>query len=262
MRTHAAARANNLRPSHDPQGMQAFSRGGLPDCGGLEALCAPEVDAPRASIDLAFMGRTDLAAKRAMRIDRHAATPERGVVIASRGSTLKTWYGRREEGARLTMPQIPALRRLLAHRLDAFGPPLRGDRGRTRRGAPRVGEDDPARPRAAPGVRLPLEETAGDFGRKTWRLKASPGSPSFCFDEAAALSLARRLLDPLAGTPFWSAAPNAFQKFQATLGESALRDLDQFAALVRCTGVRMCHTSHCEIRLTEQHPFISPFLIA
>lgn len=64
---------------------------------------------------------------------------------------------------------------------------------------------------------LPLEEAAGEFGRKTWLLKGSPAAPSFCVEEAAALDLGRRLLDPLAGTSFWTAAQNAFRKIRAMM---------------------------------------------
>src|SRR4051812_5943543 len=57
-------------------------------------------------------------------------------------------------------------------------------------------------------VGFPLEETVGEYGRKTWRIKEDGNHPplSFSFDEAIALYLGRRLLEPLAGTLFWEAA--------------------------------------------------------
>src|SRR5262245_58675169 len=51
-------------------------------------------------------------------------------------------------------------------------------------------------------VGFPLEESVGEIGRKTWRIVPAGTQPplSFAFDEAAALYLGRRLLEPLAGT--------------------------------------------------------------
>ncbi len=64
-----------------------------------------------------------------------------------------------------------------------------------------------------------MEETVCDHGLKRWRLdpaKTQPGL-SFAFDEAVALYLGRRFLDPLAGTVFWDAAQRAFRKVRAML---------------------------------------------
>lgn len=51
-------------------------------------------------------------------------------------------------------------------------------------------------------VGFPLQEHFGPHGRKAWRLEPSADTPSlsFAFDEAIALYLGRRLLEPLAGT--------------------------------------------------------------
>ena len=88
-------------------------------------------------------------------------------------------------------------------------------------------------------VGFPLEERVGEFGRKTWRITAGTGQPplSFGFDEAAALYLGRRLLDPLAGTAFGAAARSAAAKIRAMLGRSALEYLDRFAGLFHPTAV-------------------------
>src|SRR3954454_6858907 len=73
------------------------------------------------------------------------------------------------------------------------------------------------------GVGFPLEEAVGEFGRKTWRIRAARDQPplAFTFDEAIALYLGRRLLEPLAGTPFEEAARHAFQKIRAALSPGA-----------------------------------------
>ncbi len=86
---------------------------------------------------------------------------------------------------------------------------------------------------------FPLEETVGDFGRKTWRLPSHWNQPamSFTFDEAVALYLGRRLLEPLAGTYFWDAAQRAFKKIRACLGKPALDYLEKMAGTLYETTV-------------------------
>lgn len=87
-------------------------------------------------------------------------------------------------------------------------------------------------------VGFPLEEDVGEYGRKTWRVKAARDQPplAFTFDEAVALYLGRRLLEPLAGTPFGEAARHAFGKIRAALGPGALRYIEQFSPTFHETG--------------------------
>jgi len=86
---------------------------------------------------------------------------------------------------------------------------------------------------------FPIEETAEAFGRKKWRIDPAKAQPAvgFTFDEAVALYLGRRLLDPLAGTDFWDAAQRAFSKIRTMLSPGALKYLDRFAALFHQTQV-------------------------
>jgi predicted DNA-binding transcriptional regulator YafY len=86
---------------------------------------------------------------------------------------------------------------------------------------------------------FPLKETVGEFGRKTWHMDAGKGEPGLCFayDEAIALYLGRRFLEPLAGTAFWEAAQTAFKKIRATLGKDALKYIDQFGTMFHQTMV-------------------------
>ena len=88
-------------------------------------------------------------------------------------------------------------------------------------------------------VGFPLQEAVGEFGRKTWRIEAGSADPglNFAFDEAIALYLGRRFLDPLAGTIFWEAAQRAFKKIRATLGADALKYIDQFGSIFHQTMV-------------------------
>jgi len=82
-------------------------------------------------------------------------------------------------------------------------------------------------------VGFPIEETKEEYNRKRWRLNGGGNKPpqvAFNLEEAAALYLGRRFLEPLAGTLFWSGAENAFRKIRALLGDNALRHLEKMAA--------------------------------
>jgi len=86
---------------------------------------------------------------------------------------------------------------------------------------------------------FPLLEVEGEFGRKTWRLTTDKNQPplSFTFDEAVALHLGRRLMEPLAGTLFWDAAQRAFKKIRASLGTDALKYAERFGGMFHQTTV-------------------------
>jgi proteasome accessory factor B len=85
---------------------------------------------------------------------------------------------------------------------------------------------------------FPLEGVEEEHGRKKWRIETAKSQPElrFAIDEAVALYLGRRLMEPLAGTMFWDAAQRAFQKLRAMLGESALKHLERFAGMFHQTG--------------------------
>jgi proteasome accessory factor B len=91
-------------------------------------------------------------------------------------------------------------------------------------------------------VGFPVEETVGEFGRKTYRIANAchEAALHFNFAEALALYLGRRLLDPLAGTPLGDGAQSAFKKIRSALTKSALDYLDRFATIVhhRAFGAR------------------------
>lgn len=79
---------------------------------------------------------------------------------------------------------------------------------------------------------FPLEETVGEFGRKTWKIVSSESQPPLALalnlDEAIALHLGRRLLAPLAGTPIGDAAGQAFRKIRTMFPKMALEYLERF----------------------------------
>jgi predicted DNA-binding transcriptional regulator YafY len=70
-------------------------------------------------------------------------------------------------------------------------------------------------------------------GRKTWKLSQSDGCPPlrFTHDEAVALSMARRLLEPFRGAELCQAADRALRKIHATLSEQAQAHFKK----LRCT---------------------------
>ncbi|MCO6459368.1 MAG: WYL domain-containing protein [Pirellulaceae bacterium] len=78
---------------------------------------------------------------------------------------------------------------------------------------------------------FPLEEQAGEYGRKSWSLDAQwPRTDlSFTFDEALALYLGQRFLEPLAGTLFWQSAQSALRKIRASLDARTLKYLDRMS---------------------------------
>jgi proteasome accessory factor B len=86
---------------------------------------------------------------------------------------------------------------------------------------------------------FPLAQTVESHGRKKWHIDATKYEPglAFAYDEAVALYLGRRLLEPLAGTVFWSASRRAFAKIRSSLGAEAVRYIDQFAAMFHQTMV-------------------------
>ncbi len=87
-------------------------------------------------------------------------------------------------------------------------------------------------------IGFPVDEEPGPRGRKAWRMQGAPGFPEigFRFDEALALYLGRRFLEPLAGTPVWEAAQSAFRKVRACLSRSSLAYLDKMLSSLHATG--------------------------
>lgn len=83
------------------------------------------------------------------------------------------------------------------------------------------------------------ESEPGPHGKKLWRLKTTENVPAllFNYEEAFALYLGRRWLDPLAGTILGEAAQTAFRKIRASLPPNALRYLDKLSSHVHMTTV-------------------------
>lgn len=82
-------------------------------------------------------------------------------------------------------------------------------------------------------------ECVGPRGAKSWRIETDSilAGLTFDFEEATALYLGRRFLEPLAGTPLWDAAQRAFRKLELGFGKQALRYLDKFAIAFHQTSI-------------------------
>lgn len=80
---------------------------------------------------------------------------------------------------------------------------------------------------------IPLEETVGSQGLKTYRIKFE--GVSFTYDEVAAVYISRRFLEPMMGTQFWEATQNALRKMRSCLGTQAIRHLDRSVGLIEHT---------------------------
>ena len=104
---------------------------------------------------------------------------------------------------------------------------------------------------------FPLVSETGEYGRKTWRVADAWGQPplTFRFDEALALYLGRRFLQPLAGTFFWEAAQSAFRKIRTCLTEEALKYLE-------ATDGRLHLTSTGISDYSEKQSLIDDLLVA
>ena len=91
-----------------------------------------------------------------------------------------------------------------------------------------------------------LQEEVGEFGRKTFRMTGPAGQPplNFNLDEAVALYLGRRLMEPLAGTPVWEAVKRPSASIQATFGSTADRRTVRNAVLSDRRGQARLRRAH------------------
>ncbi len=83
-------------------------------------------------------------------------------------------------------------------------------------------------------IGFPLQETTYAHGLKRWQCQPSAleGQLSFDLSEILSLYLSRRLLEPLAGTMFWTSLRSAFKKIRASLTEEGLGYLEQLQQVI------------------------------
>ncbi len=90
-----------------------------------------------------------------------------------------------------------------------------------------------------------IREDLVEHGCKRWRLVDGKKLPPLrlAFEEASALLLAVRSLDPLAGTHYWKAARKAIAKVRVELGTEVLRYLDKVSDHFHHAGNHFAHYS-------------------
>ena len=87
-------------------------------------------------------------------------------------------------------------------------------------------------------VGLEVVEVAEKFGLKRWRVQPDTTRvPNFLWDEAVAIYLGRKFLEPLAGTIFWEASQRAFAKLKATFKPEALTMIESLGPLIYQTSI-------------------------
>ncbi|TVS12962.1 MAG: WYL domain-containing protein [Planctomycetaceae bacterium] len=99
-------------------------------------------------------------------------------------------------------------------------------------------------------VGFPVEETIGIYGRKSYRQDPAWGNPNvaFTFDEALALYLGRKFLQPLHGTFVGEAAERALAKIRSSLGSQILRYPDHVGDAFYETSFGVTdYSAHAEI---------------
>lgn len=86
---------------------------------------------------------------------------------------------------------------------------------------------------------FPLLEQLGERGIKFWKFDAERlgNPPSFSYDEAAALYIGRRFLEPMMGTFLWEAAHGALRKIRDHLGSRSVAYLERMLGTISSTTV-------------------------
>lgn len=87
-------------------------------------------------------------------------------------------------------------------------------------------------------IGFPIEQTVGLHGRKSYRVDPAWGHPEMAltFDEALALYLGRKFLQPLDGTLVGEAAERALAKIRGSLSNKVLQYLDHMASAFQETS--------------------------
>lgn len=78
-------------------------------------------------------------------------------------------------------------------------------------------------------LEIPLVEETGASGKKRYRIAVKADELKFNYDEAAAVYLSRRFLDPMIGTYVWEAMQGALKKIRKCLGTQWIRHMERSA---------------------------------
>ena len=83
---------------------------------------------------------------------------------------------------------------------------------------------------------FPLSETRGERGVKRWRMCPLGEQLQVGYADLISMMMSRRLLEPMAGTPFWDGHQRLLRKIRGILGERAMQYCEQLNGMLRSSG--------------------------
>ena len=83
---------------------------------------------------------------------------------------------------------------------------------------------------------FPLSETRGERGVKRWHMRPLKDQLQVGYADLISVMMSRRLLEPMAGTPFWDGHQRLLRKIRGILGEQAMRYCEQLNQMLRSSG--------------------------
>lgn len=85
-------------------------------------------------------------------------------------------------------------------------------------------------------VGFPVEEQLGERGVKRWRMQSLSPQLQVGYADLISVMMSRRLLEPMAGTPFWEGHQRLLRKIRGVLGEGGVRYCQQLSGMLRSSG--------------------------
>ena len=85
-------------------------------------------------------------------------------------------------------------------------------------------------------VGFPLEEVTAERGLKRWKMRPFGDQLAFHLTDMVSILMSRRLMEPLAGTPFWEGHQRVLRKIRAALGDRAVSYCDKLSEMLRISG--------------------------
>ncbi|MFN9050448.1 MAG: helix-turn-helix transcriptional regulator, partial [Planctomyces sp.] len=83
---------------------------------------------------------------------------------------------------------------------------------------------------------FPLSEQLGGRGVKRWRMQSLSPQLQVGYADLISVMMSRRLLEPMAGTPFWDGHQRLLRKIRGVLGERAVRYCQQLSGMLQSSG--------------------------
>lgn len=83
---------------------------------------------------------------------------------------------------------------------------------------------------------FPLLESRGERGVKRWRMRPLGDQVQVGYADLISIMMSRRLLEPMAGTPFWEGHQRLLGKIRGVLGAPAVRYCEELNSMLRISG--------------------------